>query len=377
MTYGMLTPDVPLGPFEGATITVWAAPGKHAKLHATRSCSLLRSVRATEREVRLGASVVDRMCPRCAAYGRWARAGTTLSIFLEEVTGLGLLYKLDRCHEAGEDSHDDEDTTRAAALLLLDASIGGEDAEEDDWEELEEARQVREGVFADWLDALASLADVDRVLELFPWLRPWAQAAVRRKTDHLEVLSARAARLVAQNLLVLATAVAALPEPELPADELSFAPLGTPTEAKTYLRSLWRRWRSHVEDYWGHPSEQRYLAHDLRSAMNGRRKGADRLMERAAALLTVWEESARSSGPDADGTRVLLMRVPDAAAPQRGSHERPLERLSRWEQAVLASYTSVERRHPAEHLTLTVRVPGTVAVRLLSLDSVLAYEPAA
>jgi hypothetical protein len=43
--YGQLTSDVPLGPFEGTTITVWSCQGKQAKLHATPSCSYLRSAR--------------------------------------------------------------------------------------------------------------------------------------------------------------------------------------------------------------------------------------------------------------------------------------------------------------------------------------------
>ena len=76
--YGQLTSDVPLGPFEGTTITVWSGQGKQAKLHATPSCSYLRSARGVERTVHLDAAVVGRMCPQCGTYGSWARPGFRL-----------------------------------------------------------------------------------------------------------------------------------------------------------------------------------------------------------------------------------------------------------------------------------------------------------
>ncbi|MEJ8653773.1 hypothetical protein WKI65_38425 [Streptomyces sp. MS1.AVA.3] len=109
MIYGLLAPDVPLGPFEGSPITVWSAQGKQAKLHASSSCSYLRSARATEREVYLGASVVARMCPQCGAYSSWARPGTGLAVFLDTLTGLGLLYELDSFRDADEDAFGDEE----------------------------------------------------------------------------------------------------------------------------------------------------------------------------------------------------------------------------------------------------------------------------
>ncbi|CAM5246314.1 hypothetical protein SALBM311S_02745 [Streptomyces alboniger] len=66
--YGQLTSDVPLGPFEGTTITVWSGQGKQAKLQSTPSCSYLRSARGVERTVHLDAAVVGRMCPQCGTY---------------------------------------------------------------------------------------------------------------------------------------------------------------------------------------------------------------------------------------------------------------------------------------------------------------------
>ncbi|MFI1740186.1 hypothetical protein [Streptomyces sioyaensis] len=167
MIYGLLTPDVPLGPFEGSPITVWSTQGKQAKLHASSSCSYLRSARATEREVHLDASVVARMCPQCGASSSWARPGTGLAVFLDTLTGLGLLYELDNFRDADEDASSDEEVRQAAALLHrqapevpTDAAAQGE-AEDDDedttWEELQEARRVREAVFREWRGALASI----------------------------------------------------------------------------------------------------------------------------------------------------------------------------------------------------------------------------
>ena len=38
-----LTPDVPLGPFEGILITAYSAASKDAKLHASRNCTRLKA----------------------------------------------------------------------------------------------------------------------------------------------------------------------------------------------------------------------------------------------------------------------------------------------------------------------------------------------
>lgn len=378
MTYGLLTPDVPLGPFEGVAVTVWSAQGKQAKLHTKSSCSYLRSARVTEREVRLDASTVGRLCPQCAVYGSWARPGTGLAIFMDAVTGLGLLYELDRYHEADEEALSDEEVGQAASVLLRTSSgseestpIDAEDEAEDErGEELHEARDVRGTVFAEWLDALTSLNRVHQVVDLFPWLRSWAQAGVQRKADRLEALRAQAGQLVAPDSLVLAAAVSAMEEPDVPADDPAFAPLGTPAEATARLTSLWRRWRSTVGDSWDHPREQEYLVHHLTSGMSSRRKGYDQMLERARVLLTEWEETARSVTADQDDERVLVGRVPDGALAELGSRESFFDQLSEWERGVLASYTvAVDWGQPA----VTVRVPESVAACLLSQQSVLAY----
>lgn len=386
MTYGLLTPDVPLGPFEGACVTVWSAQGKQAKLHTKSSCSYLRSARVSEEEVRLDASTVGRLCPQCSAYSSWARPGTGLGIFLDAVTGLGLLYELDRYHEADEDTYSDEEVGQAASVLIraasgseesapADAEDEAEDQAEDErWEELQEARRVREAVFAEWLGALTSLHRVFQVLDLFPWLRSWAGAGVRRKADRLEALRAQAGKLVAQDSLVLAAAVSAMEEPGVPADDPAFAPMGIPAEAASKLTSLWRRWRSKVEASWDHPREQEYLVHHLVSGMSSRRKGYDQMLERARVLLSAWEEAARSVTASQGDERVLVARVPDSALAERGSRESFFDQLSEWERGVLASYTISADWGRSAQLAVTVRVPGPVAACLLSQQSVLVYD---
>ncbi|WP_052808508.1 hypothetical protein [Streptomyces cyaneogriseus] len=381
MTYGLLTPDVPLGPFEGARVTLWSAQGKQAKLHSKSSCSYLRSAHVAEVEVRLEAATVGRLCAQCAAYGSWARPGTGLALFLDAVTGLGLLYELERYGQGDEDTFGDEEVREAASVLLgvssgseEQASTGLEDETADGvWEDLRDARHVRETVFAEWIDALASLHRVYQVLDLFPWLRSWAEPRVQRKTDHLHVLRARAGQLIAPDSLVLAAAVSAMDEPDVPADDPTFAPLGAPAEAARELVSLWRRWRSRVESSWDHPREQEYLVHHLASGMSSRRKGRDRMLEQAQALLGVWEAAARSAA--ADGReRVLVARLDDGAPAESGRGASVFDRVGEWERGVLASYMVSVGWERSAQLVVSVRVPEVVACRLLSQPSVLVYE---
>ncbi|MET9378834.1 hypothetical protein ABZX98_32655 [Streptomyces sp. NPDC002992] len=378
MTYGLLTPDVPLGPFEGACVTVWSAQGREAKLHSKSSCSYLRSARATQREVRLDASAIGKLCTQCAAYGSWARPGTGLAIFLDTVTGLGLLYELGRFCQADEDSFGDEEVDEAACLLLPVSSDSDESAraeeEDESWEELREARQVRETVFAEWLDALTSLHRVHHILDLFPWLKCWAEPKVQRKADYLQVLRARAGRLVAPGALALAAAVSVMKEPDVPADDPAFALLGAPAKTAGELTSLWQRWRSRVESSWDHPREQEYLVHHLARGMSSRRKGYDRMLEQAQMLLGVWEAAARSATAE-DGQRVLLGRLADDGAPAAaGRGGSAFDRLSEWEQGALASYTVAVDWGRSAHPVFSLRVPQPVATRLLSQPSVLVYE---
>ncbi|MER7728932.1 hypothetical protein [Streptomyces sp. NPDC096323] len=385
MTYGLLTPDVPLGPFESARITVWSTPGKQAKLHAAHSCSYVRLARTvTEREVPLDAAAVGRMCPKCMTHGSWAREGTGLDIFLRTVTGLGLLYEMGSYNEADEEACTDSEVAQAASLLHLTPSSGpaattsqepGDDAEDEDesaWDELQDARRVRELVFAEWLGALASLIRVHQALDLFPWLRNWAAAGVRRKDERLEALRSQAEQLVKRSTLVLAAGVAALEKPAIPSDDPAFGPLGSPAEAAVQLTSLWQRWQSCAKDSWEHPREHDHLVYQLADTMSSRRKGRAQMLERARVLLAEWEEQAAHTVASGEADkRVLLVRLPGGSVPVRGSGTSVLDRLGEWERGVLVSYTVAA---DWQQSTLTLRVPGPVAAQLLSRRCALSYE---
>ncbi|MFE9662868.1 hypothetical protein [Streptomyces sp. NPDC005955] len=380
MIYGLLTPDVPLGPFEGSPITVWSAQGKQAKLHASSSCSYLRSARATKREVHLDASVVARMCPQCGAYSSWARPGTGLAVFLDTLTGLGLLHELDSFRDADEDASSDEEVRQAAALLHWPApgvptdTAAQAEAEDDDdtaWEELQQARRVREAVFREWRDALASMHRAHQQLELFPWLRSWAKAALQVKADRLRAVQVQAQLLVTEDALLAAAAAAAMQEPDVPADDAGFALLGAPAEARKKLLSLWRRWQRTVEDSWDPPREQAYLVHHLADGTSSRRKGRDQMLERARAVLTEWETRARLAAERTYDEQVLVARLPHDAVTERDSRRSLLDRLDEWELGVLAVYTVDTVWQP--HSVITVRVPEPVAARLLKQHHGLSY----
>lgn len=377
--YGLLTPDVPLGPFEGASITVYSTQGKQAKLHATSTCSYLRSARVTPREMPLDASVIGRMCPQCGAYGSWARPGTGLAIFLDMVTGLGLLYELGCFRDADEDACSDDEVQQAASALHRPPwACAGEDVaqedEDDAWEELQEARRVRETVFDEWRRAQASMHRVQQQLERFPWLRPWAGAAVELKAGRLRTLQAQAGRLVVRDALLAAAAAAAVAEPDLPAEEPAFAPLGAPAEVKKQLMSLWRQWRSAVEDSWDNPRKQDYLVYRLADMMGRRRKGRDHMLDRARALLAEWEVAARPAAGERHRERVLVASFPRDKVTEHASRGSFLDQLSEWELGVLAAYTidTVWQPQPV----ITVQVPEPVAARLLTREDGLCFAEA-
>ncbi|MYY17391.1 MULTISPECIES: hypothetical protein [unclassified Streptomyces] len=178
MTYDRLSPEVPLGPFAMSRITVWSTPASKAKLHASEHCSRVRSGTLTASELPLGA-VVKRMCPRCAEFGPWGRPGTGLGIFLEALTGLGLLYELGRYAGPDEDTRTDEDVRQTATLLNRpsrnmpeDDLDGATEEDEDDWREMREARDERALIFGQWREAAASLHRAFGLLAPFPWLKP-------------------------------------------------------------------------------------------------------------------------------------------------------------------------------------------------------------
>ncbi|MEU2955936.1 hypothetical protein [Streptomyces xanthochromogenes] len=374
MTYGSLTPEVPLGPFEASLIRVWSAPGKAAKLHATEHCSRVRAGRVTSSELPLRA-VVERMCPQCARYGPWGRPGTGVGLFLGALTGLGLLHELGSYGEANEDTFTDDEVKQASVLLLQSPPDDGEDGsdadeeEEDCWRVRREAQQVRDSVVGQWRSAAASLHRSYRLLALFPWLKPWANAGMRLKADHVALLQQQARQLLSREALVAAAGVTAMSTPELPAEEPVFAVLGTPTAVAEQLISLWRRWSRQAADSWEHPREHDHLAYDLVHGMSSRRKGREAALERAQELVAAWTLALRVGTAGEQDERMLLVRLPEQGLDDLlGRDEAFFGRLSEWELGVLACWATDA---DWEGLTVTLRVPEAVAARLQSQPSAL------
>jgi hypothetical protein len=381
VTYGRLSPQVPLGPFTDSPIKVWSAPGKAAKLHASEHCSRLRSDCVTVAQLPLGA-VVQRMCPHCAAYGRWAQAGTGVGLFLDAMTGTGLLYELDHYAGPDEDTRTDDEVRQAASVLdrvprsdqggLDDAEEGAED-EESDWREVQDARSERTLAFEQWRGAVASLHRAHRLLALFPWLRPWAETPLQHKASHAALLQRQAAQLVSRDALLVAACVA-MDVPDLPVQDPALAVLGAPAAVEQDLTSLWRRWSQRSVTSWDHPREHRDVARYLTQGMSGRRKGRDGALACASRLVSAWTQAAQAGAAGVRGERTVLTRLPEPR-PERPSQraEAFLQHVSEWELGVLVSW-GVDPDW--ELLTLTLRVPEAVAARLLSPGSALSCSPA-
>lgn len=219
-----LTADVPLGPFEGTLVTVRSAKGRNAKLHGSRRCSQLRTRDVVVTQVPLNASVVGRMCARCAESGCWGRPTTGLGIFLRALCGVGLLYEL-QSHVAPDEDDAPDEEVRAAAQLLLSPSADADEVDEEG-EAREAAEWLREAVFSNWRAAAKSLHLAATVAADFPWLEGWAEPKFAAKRQRLEALRAQAALFVDPEGLALAAAVAGMSEPEMPVGGETFTALG-------------------------------------------------------------------------------------------------------------------------------------------------------
>ncbi|MFJ8969999.1 hypothetical protein ACIRJ3_37735 [Streptomyces anulatus] len=364
VTYGSLTPEVPLGPFETSVIKVWSAPGKTAKLHATEHCSRIRAGRVVPWDLPLPA-VMERMCPQCAEYGSWGRPGTGVGLFLGALTGLGLLHELDRYSEADENCITDDEVQQAAALLLQTRHEDPEERdEEDDWRARHEAQRVRTSVFEEWRSAAGSLYRAHQLLALFPWLVSWADVGMRRKASHVAWLQRQAGRLVAEESLVAAAGVAAMGAPELPGEDPVFAPVGDPAAVGRRLESLWRRWSGGAADSWEDPREHGHLAHYLVQDISSRRKGWQAALERAQQLVSAWAAEVPADTAGAQKDQLLLVQLPAPDPGDRYGRGEPfLGTLSEWELGMLVCWAT---EADWDRLTVTVRVPEPVASRLLS-----------
>ncbi|MFE2042858.1 hypothetical protein ACFXAZ_18405 [Streptomyces sp. NPDC059477] len=361
-----LTADVPLGPFEGTVVTAYSAKGRNAKLHASTSCTQLRTSEVVVARVPLDAAMVNRMCARCAEWGSWARPTTGLGVFLESLGGPGLLYQLQSYTAPDEDERWDEEEVRAAAGLLRSPS---EDADEDGEEVLDErevredAEQLRDLVLSTWRGAATSLHRAQATATRFPWLEEWAKPKLALKERYLETLRTQAAQFVDPDGLLAAAAVAGMNDPELPVNDQAFTVLGKSQEIAGELRKLWHKWRSEAERGWDDPRERSYIAHSLLPRMRSNRKGYDQALAGAQALVGSWEEQARAAAAESSApARLVTVRLPEIRNERtRRGDGGFLDALDPWTiGALVTCLTDADwgRR------TVTLRAPALVADRL-------------
>ncbi|MER5640319.1 hypothetical protein ABT095_25655 [Kitasatospora sp. NPDC002227] len=380
-----LTADVPLGPFQGTPVTVHSAKGKNAKLHATATCTHLRTRDVVTAESPLNAETIARMCSRCAEWGRWAPPETSLGIFLQALRGLGLVYQLQCYTEPGPDeSWDEAEVRQSAALLHSDpaepaAGVGDENGDEngdeesddEDWEARDEAERLRDSVLSAWRGAARSLHQAQATVVMFSWLAPWAQPQLTAKQQYLESLRAQATLFVDPEVLLAAAAAAAMRQPELPVSDTVFSAIGTTEEVTTRLRALWRRWHAEAQGGWGRPGQRTYgPTHGIRP----NRKGYAQARAAADALVASWEsriqEAAAASEPTAlRWVTAQLPEVKDDASYR--SDQGFLAVLDDWTIGVLVTYLT-----DADWATrtLTLRVPQLIADRLLADSALLDCE---
>ncbi|MFJ9977912.1 hypothetical protein [Streptomyces cyaneofuscatus] len=368
-----LTADVPLGPFEGTLVTVRSAKGKNAKLHGSRRCSQLRTRDVVVTQVPLNASVVSRMCVRCAESGSWGRPTTGLGIFLRALCGVGLLYELQSHVTPDEDDAPDEEV-RAAAQLLL--SPSADEGDEDD-EAREEAEWLREAVFSTWRAAATSLHLAATVAADFPWLAGWAEPKFAAKRQRLEALRARAAMFVDPEGLAVAAAVAGIGEPEMPLGGETFTALGNGREVDQKLRALWRSWQSAAKAGWAGPEARSHISYGPLRDIRSNRKGYDRAREGAQELVDSWEEQARAAaGSAASGPKQLLtLRLPPVRAESVYRRDGGfVDELDDW--TIGALVTSFVEADWADR-TVTLRVPASLAERLAADSDLVHVDSAA
>jgi len=373
MTDGGLTPDLPLGPFEGVSITAYT-PSRSAKLHASRHCSRLRAGKISEVGLPLNAATIERMCPQCATWGRWVPERTALGIFLKVITGLGFVYELNSHVEPDPDGDVTDAEIDSAAVLLRKGDYpaenlsedGADDSEDDLWEAFKEARELRDSqIIPEWFAAMESLMMAAEAVTQYPWLKPWAAERMKLKSQYAETMRLKAARLLNRDALVVASRVRQMPHPELPADDSAFVALGDPMDVLGALEKLWREWQHQVSDGWLTPEECTYPVRQLEDRMGKRRRGRDELRARAEELLVNWSATAHEAVAVSARQPERLIAA-SISAPQKERHgsRKPFHaRLTRWELGTLIAFAVAADWATR---TLLLKVPSLVAERLLA-----------
>ena len=368
-----LTPDIPLGPFEGTLITVYTA-GKTARLHATRDCSRLRADHINETKVPLNAATFKQMCADCARENRWAPSETALGMYLRAVARYALPYDLDRDTEPDpDDCVTDEEIVDAAVALQRGLSLSADDASEDDegtdnnpWEVFQAARELRDSAAQEWCSAAESLIRAASTVARYPWLKPWASKRLDLKSNYADVLRSQAAQLLNRNALLTASAAEQITMPDLPMSDPAFAVLGDMSDIRLALQGLWYDWHHQVSHGWLMPPDYSfYLTCKIVDRLGNKRKGRDQLSARSHDLLNAWADAALTRVTKAashpDRLIVTTLRIPEMD--HSGRRDSLNNQLSRWELGVLIVFMVA-----ADWATRTflLKVPPIIAERLLA-----------
>jgi hypothetical protein len=371
-----LAPDIPLGPFEGALITAYAA-SKATRLHARRDCPRLRTDHISELKVPLNAVSIERMCDDCARWGRWVPPETAAGIFLEVVSGYELPYELESYTEPDPgDLVTGKEITDAAALLRrgeYPSSEGlgevGEQVDEDQWDAFRAARDLRDSqIIPKWCSAAESLMNAAEKVARYPWLKPWASKRLDQKAAHAEMLRRQAAQLLDSRALITASEAYRMPQPALPVGDRALTVLGSTSEVRRALESLWYDWHHQVSYGWLMPHEYDHLTHRLLERLGNKRKGRDELSALSRELQSDWADTAlaaaASTENESDQLILTTIRLPER---ERDGRRRPLtHQLTKWEIGVLVVFGVA-----ADWATRTflLKVPQVVAERMLADDS--------
>ena len=300
------------------------------------------------------------MCGQCARWGRWARPGTALGLFLQVFFGYGLIEELNSYTEPDPDDVTEQELAVAAMALRA-----GERSTDDEDDAVREARELRDSqVIPGWCAAVASLLEAADVVARYPWLRSWAGKRLDLKNRYAETLRFQAARLVDSAALITAAAADRIPQPEFPAADPAFAVLGSTSETRGALLGLWYKWHSAVCDGWLLPHEYGFLEYKLDECLGNKRKGREALRARARELLDDWVNSILTEAAlhENEPHRLVLVTIPAAKTPD-GRREPLREKLTHWEFGVLVNFTVA-----ADWTTRTflVRVPSLIAERLIT-----------
>jgi hypothetical protein len=378
---GGLTPDIPVGSFEGVLIPVYVA-AKAARLHARLACPRLRADHVSELKVPLNAISIEQMCAECARWGRWAPPGSALGMYLEVFSGCGLPDQL--ASYTGPDLDDfvtDKEIADAAALLRSGEypsteAIGdvGDESDEDEWDAFRTARELRDSrIVPQWCSAVESLMDAAATVVRYPWLGPWAGKDLDLKSKHAEVLRQQAAQLLNPGALVAASGAHRMPMPELPDDDPAFAVIGSSSDIQGALQSLWHEWHLRVSHGWLIPHEYDFLTRELAERMGNKRKGRDELHERARQMLNTWADAAvTAAGSEYKVDQLVMVSIRLANGDRDGNRTLLSKQLTKWELGVLIIFMVA-----ADWATRTflLKVPLAIAERMLAGDSALSSAP--